>query len=163
MESDSESEMLEDIKQIINYKSNRTLFIEEIQKFNEKNKFVIHSEIESKFYSIYKWPNFILNIIFGKNLNNVNRLCLALFFKFNNSNFEFLIKIIGELNPNLLNKERREELLYLWHKTLNIEKNIKIIDKYYYYNLEKKKLVYLNGKDKEGKWNLFICILFIFR
>lgn len=55
--------------------------------------------------------------------DNTRRLSLAMFFKFNKCSYKLACEIIKNYSPNSFTNERREEFLYLWHKTLDIQSN----------------------------------------
>lgn len=138
-------------EKIKTYNFERKIYFEKILKIDKLDKFVIKNQLKKEFNAPEKWPNSILQIILLEDCNVKNRLILSLFFKFNSCTYSLAIKIIEVYSGKKLLKDKRDRFSYLWHKTLNIETNKQILTKYYYYDINKRKLLFLNGKGKPTK------------
>lgn len=144
---------ISEIKEVCTYNFEKKLYLDKMSecKGNNTNSLEIQSVIEMNFFPICEWPSYILHIIMSDEFNNINRLILALFFKFNICSYELTKKIIKFYNDGIISDETDYKLSYLWHKTLDLNKNDKIRGTYFYYDLSKKMMLHLNGEKGQTK------------
>lgn len=132
----------------------RKVLLEKIEEHDKTDNYKIKNRISVEFKPICDWPTFMILKLFEE-FDNVRRLGLAAFFRFNKCSYSLARDIIVLYNNKALTEERRLQFAFLWYKQLEYLTDEKR-SKYYYFDLKEQQEIFLNGNPRSKIKNLKI-------